>query len=571
MNNEIKSKRKLFFDKIFINIRPLHVLEKIVISKRLYNKYKKFTTNVTYFRYFAGKFVGKKKCHTTTFFKENLLFNTNKEYIKKLIKLEESKKDLNRYTVVYKDYIDYYCFPMITDYFYNDIVLDNKEAKAELFYNVNYRDKESKKESSKDNGIIIYSKRKNTNENESKNELIRSIFNKTLRKKIESDSTDKIECSKVKSEENSQLISSTNENALKKLLNELNNNQKEKNNNINIIKINNSNSSRLLNKTKIEFNSNIEKIRKLNQLYKNVKEKNGNFTKIFSYNDKTFDLHKRKTNNFINSIKFNYAKSKNDKSNLKLFQNKSTMTFNDSLKKSISLNRNTINTIDFRPKLEIQKSKNRKIYSLKNKFSNNLQKKGMLTITPDKSYIIKLNKIIRINNNIININIVKNKEKSFMANRQRNYNYKLFNQKNEQKSAKNLINNKLNNINDIMEIKNLQKVYSRNKHNSKTLKFFSSRKIDYNNKLLKVLPNSSLPNQSKIIYNNNKINKNSILKNDALKLKLKMLNKTNNNPKRIINNENYIKSLNSSSVKNYKRNKYNSGKIISTNKKKNIK
>ena len=194
MNNEIKSKRKLFFDKIFINIRPLHVLEKIVISKRLYNKYKKFTTNVTYFRYFAGKFVGKKKCHITTFFKENLLFNTNKEYIKKMIELEESKKDLNRYTVVYKDYIDYYCFPMITDFFYNDIVLDNKEAKAELFYNVNYKDKESKKESSKDNGIIIYSKRKNTNENESKNELIRSIFNKTLRKKIESDSTDKIDC-----------------------------------------------------------------------------------------------------------------------------------------------------------------------------------------------------------------------------------------------------------------------------------------------------------------------------------------------------------------------------------------
>ena len=226
---EIKITRKLFYSKIHKPILSFKDLEKEILSKRLYSKYKKFKTNITFYRYFTGKFIYKKNCHITSFLKDYLSLNNHKEYVKKLFDLEDAYKNLWKYALSYKEYIDFYCFPFINNFFFNNLINDNIEAKAELYYDIKYKDTKQKKESSKDNGIIIYSKRKSINENDSKNEIIKYFFNEALRKQIESSSPDKLDCSKVHKVENSFLISSSSENAMKQLMEELNEKQKKEN------------------------------------------------------------------------------------------------------------------------------------------------------------------------------------------------------------------------------------------------------------------------------------------------------------------------------------------------------
>ena len=572
---ENKIKKRILYNKIFIPIESFDKLEKKIMYKRINTKYHKFKTNLTYFRYFAGKFVYKKKCHITSFFKENILFNDFEEFIRVNYTGEEACKNLIRYSLIYKEYVEFYCFPIISDFYYNKIIVDNRESKAEIFYDINYADDKQKNDFSKDNGVIIYSKRRNTNESESKNEIIKSIFNQKIRKQIELYSPNKIECSKVKKEEDSHFISSSNENALNQLMNELNQKQKNRNNNTNNLKPNNINSNRILSKTKIEFNNNnLVKIQKLNQLYKKYKENIGISTQRSNFNNKNNknkihsyfinnDFHK--VNNFIKSTKFNYfSKTKNDKNSMNSVKNKSVVNINnDSLLRSISVNKATINSVDYKTKIEKQKNTRKTIYSLKNKFSSNLKKKEIKTKTPNKSFIIKLNKVIKINNNIININIIKNKkEKSIVMNQNRNLNYSLINNNRKQNNKE-----KINNINDIIDIKsfNTNRIYSRNKHNSKSSKYSSGGKINYNNKIIKDYSNNSRSKPKKIKYNS-KMN-NNIIRKIILQPKINMFYKSNNISKHIINNEIFIKSLNLSSINSYRTHKKNSERVFNIKRK----
>ena len=93
------------------------------MSKRFFGKYKKYRNNIIFYRYFAGKFMSKKECHIKSFFKDNLLYYKNKENLKKYYSLGEAINDLSKNTKIYKDYIRYYCFPTITDFFFNYMFL----------------------------------------------------------------------------------------------------------------------------------------------------------------------------------------------------------------------------------------------------------------------------------------------------------------------------------------------------------------------------------------------------------------------------------------------------------------
>ena len=562
---ETKSKRRIIYTKLSKPILSLKELENLILSKRLNIKYNKFKTNITFYRYFTGKFLYKKHCRITSFFEEFLLYNNNEEFIKKMFNYEDAVTDLIRYALIYKDYVAFYCFPMITNFFYNGLIVDCIEAKAEIYYDYNFKENKQKKENSKDNGIIIYSKRKSGDENESKNEIVKSFFNEALRKQIDSYSPDKINCSKVQKEDTSLLISSSNENAVNQLMEELNTRQSKENININILKSNNNiNSSRILNNAKIAFDNNMKKINKLNRIYKNYKENknsnNNNIINNYTHKEKTFfinsNFHKNKNNNnFIKTINlYNFDKTKNDKNSFNFGYNKSALNINNSLQKSISIinSRRTMNSIDFRPKKEKQRTIDRTLFSLKNRFNNNLKKREIITKTPNQSLIIKLNKVIKINNNIININIIKSKKeknKSMIINDKKKHNFKLIN--------KGIIQNKSNDINQIIES---NKIYSRNKHkhnnHSKSSRYLSSRKINLNKNYFKEYSNFSKSKKNRIIYNKN--NQNSLTKKAILKPSIF----SNYNTKHIINNENFIKCLNISSINNYKTNKNYSNRII---------
>ena len=122
---------------------------------------------------------------------------------------------------------------------------------------------------------------------------------------------------------------------------------------------------------------------------------------------------------------------------------------------------------------------------------------------------------------------------------------------------------KLKDINQINEHKmNKRKnnyIFSRNKHNSNSSRFFSTKKLFDINKIEK-------ENMSSISKNNkfyfNKIHPNSVLRKFIVKPKANLIGKTIEHSKNFFNNENFIKALNLSSITNYKTYKNSSDKTF---------
>ena len=196
----------------------------------------------------------------------------------------------------------------------------------------------------------------------------------------------------------------------------------------------------------------------------------------------------------------------------------------------------------------------------RNYIKNNLNKKEKVIKTPNGSLVLKLNKIIKINNNIININIIKNKTgKSMIENPDDNYNNKFI----EPINAQNNKNIKLKDINKINEHKKNKRksnnIFSRNRHNSNSSRFFNSKKLFDINKIEKENMSIMSKNNKNIF---NKIHSNSVLRKFIVKPKANIIGKTIEHSKNFINNENFIKALNLSSINNYKTYKNSTDRTI---------
>ena len=574
---ESKRKRRILYYKM-TPINKINEIEKY-IKKRFNIKYKKYQTNEIFHRHFTCKFVYKKTCHITTYFQDNLLFNEKEEYLTQLFNIPESFKNLIKYALIYKDYVSFYCFPIITNFYFNEIVVERREAQAEQFYDVNFKEIKNKKDTSKDNGIIIYSKEKGKNDNndsESKNEIVnKNIFNKKIRNQIDLYSPDKIECSKVNTDENSFFISSTNENNMNKIIKELNNKESHRNINFENLKENKSNSMQC--SKKIQKIKNIKGTKKLEEYSRNIREnininkynKNNNNNFIFKYDDKNNfvknDYFKRKSDGFIKSINYFFNKKNSDKKYFCLSKNKSTINIhqNPSLQRTLNLNKKYINSFEQKVKNEKLNESEKMSYFFKNYSKNDNNKKEKFIKTPNRSLILKLNKIIKINNNIFNINIIKTKkEKSMIENQEPNYNYKIIDSSRAQNSTFRKLKN-INNINNKKKSKNRNNnnnIISRNKHNSNSSRFFRTKKLYINNKIEK--ENSKHKN-----FALNKIIPNSVIRKIIVKPKTNIIDKTLEPSKYNFNNENYFKALNFSSLNNFQTYKNGSDRIINMKKK----
>ena len=565
---ESKRKRKILFTKLLIPTKKIIDIEKYILVKRFNIKYKRYLKNEIFCRHFAGKFVYKKHCHTTTYFQDNLLFNKTEEYLNKLFTTDDSIRNLIKYILIYKDYVSYYCFPIITNFYYNDIIVRTREAHAEEFYNINFKNLKNKVEQSKDNGIIIYSKEKCKNDDESKDEKIdKSIFNENIRNQIDSYTPNKIECSKVNIKGNSLFISSTNENNINKIINELNDKENQNDINLEPLKQNNNNTTRNFKYKKILKINNLKNIKKLDEISQKLKDntfKNDNYNNYISkYDEKNNNgFYKKKNKDNIKYI--NFSKKHNDKNLFYLNKNKSYVNIrhNSSLERTININRKIINSFERKSRNDKLKS-NEKLNYFRNYIKNNLNKKEKNIKTPNGSLVLKLNKIIKINNNIININIIKNKNgKSMIENPDDNYNNK-FNESINAQSNRIIKLKDINQINQINEHKmNKRKnnyIFSRNKHNSNSSRFFSTKKLFDINKIEKENM-SSISKNNKFIFN--KIHPNSVLRKFIVKPKANLIGKTIEHSKNFFNNENFIKALNLSSITNYKTYKNSSDKTF---------
>ena len=328
---------------------------------------------------------------------------------------------------------------------------------------------------------------------------------------------------------------------------------------------------------KIQKIKNIKGTKKLEEYSRNIREnininkynKNNNNNFIFKYDDKNNfvknDYFKRKSDGFIKSINYFFNKKNSDKKYFCLSKNKSTINIhqNPSLQRTLNLNKKYINSFEQKVKNEKLNESEKMSYFFKNYSKNDNNKKEKFVKTPNRSLILKLNKIIKINNNIFNINIIKTKkEKSMIENQEQNYNYKII----DSSRAQNSIFRKLKNINNINNKKksknrnNNNNIISRNKHNSNSSRFCSTKKLFVNNKIEK-------ENSKHKYFALNKIIPNSVIRKIIVKPKTNIIDKTLEPSKYNFNNENYFKALNFSSLNNFQTYKNGSDRIINMKKK----
>ena len=129
-----------------INFKP-----ELYCQKKLYLKYN--TLPEKYALIQINIFVKAKYCHALSSFKENLLFNYHKEFMKKYFTKSESIKKIPLFAEFYKTYLQFFCSPTLKELNLNELIEEMVEIKAMAFYKENYEDEKDKKNKEKNKCI----------------------------------------------------------------------------------------------------------------------------------------------------------------------------------------------------------------------------------------------------------------------------------------------------------------------------------------------------------------------------------------------------------------------------------
>ena len=123
-----------------------------------------------------------KNTHLVSLFKDYMIYDYVDEFLKRFYTDIEISERLPQFSVFYKNYLTFFCQPCFTSFKYNNLIQRNREKKAELFYNKNFREKN--KESNEDEGIIEESEDDEDFE-VGKTFIEKTIFNETVKKYID--------------------------------------------------------------------------------------------------------------------------------------------------------------------------------------------------------------------------------------------------------------------------------------------------------------------------------------------------------------------------------------------------
>ena len=484
----------------------------IHIHKKLYLQYNILPNQ--YEQIQINNFIQGKYCHSLSFLKESLIYNYQKEFLKKYYTKTQSMKQIKLFAEFYKTYLQFFCSPTLNELNLNELIEEMVETKAMVFYKKNYKDEKSKKNKEKKRYINMI------------------VFTDKIKKDISRKNTLK-DLSKTTIGFNS-MTHNTNTNSYKSINSLINEIGENKNNDININKniknYYNTYSEKdiniITNKTNLLINKKIPKI-KLN---------------LNSINNKT-NISRQKNNNKNSKPtyhKINIVNNKiiiinnNSKSKIKKKQKKNNLTL---------LSRNSFNNNYFSSFNEgvydYIKSQDRIINSTNN---NNYSSSFTKTLNKERkssSKIYSNNKINsknKINNKIIHIKKIKEKnlilkpqnfQKFFNNNKKiySNFSYSyLKGAKSERDNSKEkkrplLTNFQIfnNNIKSIKKIRYRNNI-SRNKYSSKNIKTTNS--ILIKNETIKNILKISTLNTFENIRNINKMiantsrNKNSTKKKD---------------------------------------------------------
>ena len=500
---------------------------------------KKYTKNKYYNINIINSFLINRNTHLVSIFKDYMIWDYQEEFLKRFYNIEETLIRLPKFFDFYLNYLNFFSQPTLNNFSFNEILQDNCEEKAELFYQNNLSKENS------NSGIKIINDDVNNNNNK---KIESTIFTTLLKENIENtilmtvmnmndffnNNNVNIDLNDVKNEFNNfneNLF--TNKNSLKKLVNYFNenNNCNNKKNNNNIKKNKFTNFIKNLHiKNILSFKTNLIKHKKIKnklQFNNSIKSKSIFSNSISSNNIKNYEI---KINN-NNIIIHNNNNNKHHKSRNIISFKKSFKTFN------YNNNNNNSNHSNL--------NKNYSIKSYAKEKTKSKDKKILIKTSNLKSYLnfdsyIKKN---IINNSKRNFSKEKNllsknlsKEKNLLFKEQK----KILNKNNsikkkiKEKNIKNIkiskkIINNINisnyNIHNNFIFSPKTKKYSRNSNgnslsqiNSYTL--FRSLTNDYK---LKNKPPKNLKSYN--YYNNN--NNNNMNKNNFFSLR-RYNNKSNN-------------------------------------------
>ena len=506
-----------------------YIKDKIRIN--LYNKYEnKNDLKYQYLGLIMQNLIFNKNTHLVSVFKDYMIVDYIEEFLKRFYTLEESNYKLPQFSSFYKNYLKFFCSPIIKNLNINYLIHNRCEKKAEFFYNANYVNKKDNNSTSEHNNGVCEDSDSSEQEEENENE---NSFKKTLEnntffddkiiKKIEKNTPINSSMalpesgSKLKKDESGLLESESNqEESLIKIAYEIG---KGEENTFNLPTLNTRK-----NKTQTLGNKKIKK--RINNDIREILSDNNKKIYNKNYSEKKFKL--EKNNNKCNNID-NY--NKNFKNNLKI---------NNTLKKIGS------------QKLKILLNKNKGI--LKSKSNKKINKKnGLWDLLRDRETINIKSHNSNNTNDGDNMKDLGKKHNDIFINKNRNKNFNIsYISLTKNKSTKKFIN-KLspNNKNvNIVQNKRLhhQKNYNRNinltNNNSNYVTF---EKCDFHKKYLnniglskkkiELKNNGKIKNQIELLINkNNEFN--SIKKRSLNKKKilLKKYNKNRINITRNINN-----------------------------------
>ena len=469
----------------------LHTLEKKIFAK--FNiKYKiKYNPTKIYNETIMYTLLFNKNTHLVSLFKDYMIYDYVDEFLKRYYQTQETEDRLPKFAVFYKNYLTFFCQPCFTSSKYNYIIQRNREKKAELFYNKNFREKN--KESNEDEGIIEDSEEDEDYEI-GKSWIEKTIFNETVKKYIEKYSPINTSMvlpeseTKLKSDESGLLTSFDNQSSLR-----------------NIIK-------NMKKKKKIDKSKNQEE--ELSDIIK--KDKNDKLDDNKDKEKLNDNIHKTnyyyKSKNQFHKIQYNDKNKKEYKINL----------INNSDKISeINKDAKEINIINIKNKRENNPSKNEERNSHKSSISKNNKSKQPVYIK--KIEMIKISKARSNSNRNSNFKEKNNSNKNFQNN------------DNNRNIVVNHSQNIINMINHIKNMDNHKKTKSGiqpyrkksdnrtsiNSNTNKLKKNFSEKEFTINNKL-------NLDNKNKKCVSRNKRKTEDILDTRKM-IDINFETKNNNN------------------------------------------
>ena len=93
-----------------------------------------------------------KKNHFLAYMNDIIIYNNYfKEFLKRTYNYSESKERIPKYVSYYKNYLNFFCRPVFCDSSINKKMVKHMEKIAQIFYNENYADEDSKPKKNKEN------------------------------------------------------------------------------------------------------------------------------------------------------------------------------------------------------------------------------------------------------------------------------------------------------------------------------------------------------------------------------------------------------------------------------------